>query len=179
MWVTQLGGHKELELVVVLDNRVTNLDVLRGTTRCDLLLQKWLNSRVKLLMNIFHHDGAANLDAGFQVFEVVLVAELEDLDALLGLLVHSLDPLVGLALWVDVQRPSARFERDDGIFDREGIGWKTIDIPVLDLHGIAKCLCQGEGARVGNLLILAVLDPSLDELISVNRIESSKIGNHA
>ena len=113
------------------------------------------------------------------MLQVAIIAEFEDLNALLLLLVHGLDPLVRLTLWINVQRPSARLVRNDGVLNRECIRWQTIDTPVLDLHGVSECLCKTEASRVWNFLINANLDPAFDELISVKRIECAKIGDHA
>ena len=84
-----------------------------------MLLKKGFNSGIKLDTDVFNHDGATGLDASLQVLKVTIITELEDFNSRLSLLVHGLDPLVGLALRIDVERPSTCRVRDDGVLNRE------------------------------------------------------------
>jgi hypothetical protein len=51
-------------------------------------------------------------------------------------LLHLLDPFVGLGLWVDEEWPSLGLSRDDTVLNGELIGRKSLDAPLSDLHRV-------------------------------------------
>ena len=80
------------------------------------LLQEYgLQDGIQLLSNVLQETGVAELEAVLQGAHVVGVRELDDLQ--LVDLLHVFDPLVGLALRVDHQRPAVGMLHDDGVVD--------------------------------------------------------------
>jgi hypothetical protein len=99
MGVTELGGQIESELHVILDDGITNLDLVGGTLLHDLLLQERLNCGVEFFADVLNQDGSTVTDASFEVLKVSTVRELEDLDLLV--LSKVANPLVSLTLGID------------------------------------------------------------------------------
>lgn len=54
------------------------------------------------------------------------------------ILLHLLDPVVTLSLWINHQWPSLRILHDDGVINCYFLLWKLIDVPFLDLDTISK-----------------------------------------
>ena len=91
------------------------------------LLQEYgLQDGIQLLSNVLQETGVAELEAVLQGAHIVGVGELDDLQ--LVDLLHVLDPLVGLALRVDHQRPAVGMLHDDGV-----------------VNGVAACRRQSFG----------------------------------
>ena len=55
-----------------------------------------------------------------------------------SMLLHILDPLDGLPLWVHHQRPTVTLGHNDSILCREGIRRETLDIPVSNSSRLGK-----------------------------------------
>ena len=121
MWVSKLGCKIELEVIVVFDNTITDLKGCCVTLSYNLLLEKWLNSWIKFLTNVLNHYSNSLSDRGLKMLQVVGIGKFEDFDSKVGFLTHSLDPFVGLTLWIDIKWPSAGLIGDDSVFNREGI----------------------------------------------------------
>jgi len=78
--VSEFGGHVELEILVVLDQTVTELKS-QGVTFLDhSLLQEWFNCGVQLLLDVLDQDWVSHLDGSLQELKVLLFTELENLD---------------------------------------------------------------------------------------------------
>ena len=123
----------------------------------NLLLKKGLNCWIQLLVDVLNEDGIAHSDSHLEHLEVVSISELQYLEA--PLLFHALEPLVGLDLWIDKQRPSLSFVVDDGVFDTERVIWQTRQSPVSDVHSVSKNSLQAEFSGVGNFFLLTELNP--------------------
>ena len=175
--VAQLGGHVEGELRVVLDGLVAQLD-LEGVSLLLGLLQEHGGQRgVEFLAHVLEEHGLAELDCVFQRAHEVRVGLLHDLQ-LPGLL-HALDPLVGLALGVDAQRPASGLEYDYGVFGGEGVGGQAVDVPGADLHRVSQHLLQREGLLDGDGEFDAPGHPLLGDLRAERARERAQVGNHA
>jgi hypothetical protein len=107
------------------------------------------------------------------MLQVVVVGEFEDLDALVQLLAHLSNPLVGLALWIDIEWPSAGLVGNDGVLNGEGVLRKAIDAPVSDLDCITEYSCKTEDSTVRNLLLFTALDPLIGKIISEYGVEGT------
>lgn len=117
MRISQLRGQVEAEFHIVLDDRVTDLDVVGRAFLIDLLLQKGLDGGVEFRADVLNQNWSSVPDTAFKVLEVAILREFHNFDLIV--LAEIADPFVSLALRVNEQRPSARGLRDDGVFDRE------------------------------------------------------------
>ncbi len=61
-----------------------------------------------------------------------------DFNVALG--VHLSDPLVSLALGVDVKRPSACLERNDCIFNRKIVRREELLVPLTNFDRVSECV---------------------------------------
>lgn len=149
MGVTELSGQVEPELHVVLNDRVTNLNLVGRPLLDDLLLQERLNGGVKLFTHVLNHNWVSISHASFEVLEVVAVSELKDVN--LFIFTEVADPLVSLSLRINEQRPSSGSLSDDGVINREVIRWKGPQVPLTNLYRVTEDLLKAELARVRDL----------------------------
>jgi len=113
--ITQLSRHIELEVTVVFNGIVTKTDVPRRALLENLFLKYWLNGRVHLLANIFHHYWSTEGNRVFEISQIVGIGELKDLD--LTALFHITNPLISLTLRIDKKRPSSSLLINNSIFN--------------------------------------------------------------
>lgn len=149
MGVTELSGQVEPELHVVLNDRVTDLNLVGGSLLHDLLLQKGLNGRVKLFADVLNHNGVSVSHRCFEVLEVVAISKLQDVN--LFILAEVTDPLVSLSLGINEQGPSSGGLSDDSVINREVIRRKGPQVPLADFYGVTEDLLEAELSRVRDL----------------------------
>ena len=78
MWVSEFGGHVELEVVAVLNGAVSELDA-DGTALLEgLFEQQRFQHGVEFLTDVFHQDRSSELDAVLQGSHKVSVGEFDD-----------------------------------------------------------------------------------------------------
>ena len=104
MWVPQLGGNVEPEVLGVLDGAVSQLDTDAASLFESLFEEEWLQDWVNLLPNVFQENRSSKLDAVLERSDKVAVCEFYDVEVVQFL--HVFDPLVGLALRVNQERPA-------------------------------------------------------------------------
>jgi hypothetical protein len=115
MRITKLGGHIEFEVLVVLDEGVTELERHGVALLHDLLLKEGFNGGVQVFLHVLDQHGVTLADSRLEELQVLLLSEFKDLNVLF--LAHSSDPLVGLTLWVDVEGPSSGLLGNDGVLN--------------------------------------------------------------
>jgi hypothetical protein len=113
--VTQLSGHVELEILVVLNGVITESDVPRAALLENLLLKDGLNCGIHFLTHIFHHAWSTKRNGIFKITQVVRVGELQNFN--LATFLHVTDPLVSLTLRINEERPSSSLLINDSIFN--------------------------------------------------------------
>ena len=105
VWVPQLSGDIEPEVLGILDGAVTKLDAHGPSLLEGLFQQQRFEDGVQFLPYVLQKDWRAKLDAVFKCADKVRVGELDDMEVFRFL--HVFDPLVGLALGVNYERPPA------------------------------------------------------------------------
>mmetsp|Transcript_42091 Transcript_42091/g.120820 ORF Transcript_42091/g.120820 Transcript_42091/m.120820 type:complete len:470 (-) Transcript_42091:6898-8307(-) len=175
--IAELRSEVKLESLGILKCLVAKLDHHTIPLLVRLLEQDRLNGWVRLLQDVLDEERGAIAEATLQVPEVVTVGELDNLALLWRL--HLLDPLVGLPLRVDAQRPPASLVHDDAILDGERVVGKAPNRPVSDLHWLTEALHQREGRGARDALLLRNRRPTCHcPLAEVGR-ECSEVGDQA
>eukprot|EP00966_Prymnesium_polylepis_P175558 4062870-Prymnesium_polylepis.1 len=171
--VGQLGRQVKLELGMVRDGVVADLhhDVAALLER--LLEQHRLERRVEVLEHVLHEEGLAEAHRVLDRAEELLVGRLANLDALGRL--HVLDPLVGLPLRVDEERPAECRREDDAVLGREAIGGQPVHLPRAQLDGVAHRLDQRRALRVRHVVLLHRFAPLGRALVAVARDERAEV----
>jgi hypothetical protein len=123
MRVGEFGGQIKFEGLVVLNNGITDLDGPGVTFDDNLLLKKWLDSGVHLFIDILNDDWVTHSDGSLENLKIISIGEFHD--SYLFLLLHVLDPLVSLALWINEEWPSSRLISNDSVFNTECVIGKT------------------------------------------------------
>ena len=129
----------------------------------DELQEDRLEQRVELFVDVLDEERLTELEAVLEHAHEVLVGLLDRLERVLGLL--ALDPLVGLALRVDHERPARGVEGDNGVLDREDVRRQAAHLPVAHLDRVAQ---RGrERERLGHRyeLLATQLRPVFDRLL--------------
>ena len=94
------------------------------------------------------------------------------------LLLHVLDPLGGLTLGVNHQRPPPTIGDDHTIVHTEVVLGQPRYLPLPDLHLVPQDVGQAELVGAGDLLLFAQLLPVRDDGFTIASIESSEIRNN-
>ena len=89
---------------------------------------------------------------------------------------HLSDPLVGLRLRVDHQRPAAAARHDHAVLRREVVGGEALQVPLAHTHGLRKQVHEAEAGGEGQLLRLDLLQPLCHEALAVHRVERARVG---
>ena len=175
--VGQLGRHVVLEVVVVRDGVVADLhdDVAALLER--LLEQDGLERGVEVLEHVLHDDGLAEAHRVLERAQELLVGRLARLHARLGL--HVLDPLVGLPLRVDAERPAEGRREDDAVLRREAVGGQAVDLPRAQLHRVGHHLDERRALGVRHVERDELRAPVLGERVAVLRDEGAEVGDVA
>lgn len=132
MRVREFGGEVELEVGVVGHVLVAQSQQPLLALLHQLLPQNGLQRGVEFFFDVFHEHDLSVADGVLEYFEEVGFAEFGDVHV--AVLVHVLDPLVGLALGVDDQRPPAAVEDENAVVGRKRVRGKTVLLPISDLH---------------------------------------------
>ena len=66
VWVSQLGGHVQLEVGIIIDVRASKSDEAAVALAADSALQQWQQLRLQCATHFFHQERVAEADAGFQ-----------------------------------------------------------------------------------------------------------------
>lgn len=176
MGIGQLGCHEESEVIVVVLGCLTKLDLLDSTfTHKFGVHQDWVKTGVDIFLHIFDQDGVTIVDCGRNFSQESVRSELKQTHV--GLLVHILNPLVGLLLRVNTKTPSLGACRQDTIFCGGLISGKTIDAPATNSDSVTHNLDQTESLRARNLLFLADCVPTVRQPLPVSTSECTEVGN--
>lgn len=151
MRVPKISSQVEFKVHRVLNNRVTNLNVIGSSSFDDLLLEQRFNCRVEFFHTVFNKDRGSVTDAAFQMLKVVTIGEFKDLN--LVILSEVTNPFVSLTLRIDEQRPSSCSLSDDSVINREIIRRQSPQVPLANLNGVTKSFGEGEFTRVRDLSI--------------------------
>ena len=175
--VAQLGGDVELEVGRVLDGRVAQPDALDAGLLEGLLDEQRLERRVELLEHVLAQYGLAELDRVLERAQVVVLRELDHEQPRLGF--ELADPLVGLPLRVDHQRPAARHRRHNAVVDGEGVGGQALHVPSADAHGVAHDLLEVKLVRLGDALLVEAYLPLVERELAVGNRKRAEVRDHA
>jgi hypothetical protein len=91
----------------------------------------------------------AKLDGILDLPREVGHLQVQDLEAILHL--HVLDPLVGLALRVDHERPAAAARGHDAVLSGERVRRQAHDVPIANVRGVRKEVAERKALRRRNL----------------------------
>ena len=80
MWISQLSGHVETEVLGILNGAVSQLDADASPLFEGLLQQQWLQDGINLLPHVLQEDWCPELDAVFQRADKVTVCEFDDME---------------------------------------------------------------------------------------------------
>ena len=103
MWIGDSGGNVELEVLVIFNIGTTKLDNALLANLDDRLVEYIVKYRIHFLFNILEQDLFALNNTHFNLLYVVLVLEICNDQ---GITFHLLNPIVGLALRINVECPS-------------------------------------------------------------------------
>lgn len=103
-----------LKVIVVLDNGVAQLDAHRTALFKHLFQQYRLQQWVQLFVDIFQQHGQPKLNRILQHPRIIGLGETYDAEPI-GLF-HVLDPLIGLTLRINHQRPASSVSKKQRIF---------------------------------------------------------------
>lgn len=131
-----LGGDVESELLVVWDDLLSESDVQLATLLFQVFGKEWFQEGIESLKCIFQDDWDTMLYRDLKGSGEVssIHSWLNHLQIVLSL--HSLDPSVGLHLWVNHEWPSIGVFHDDGVVSGECISWQLVNLPLSDLNRI-------------------------------------------
>ena len=80
MWIPQLGGNVEPEVLGVLDGAVSQLDTDAASLFESLFEEEWLQDGVNLLPNVLQENRSPKLDAVLESSDKVAVCEFDDVE---------------------------------------------------------------------------------------------------
>ena len=144
--IWQPCGEHDLEGVRVVHLLVRQHN-LHGLARLDkLLLQDWVQYRVKLVLDILNQQGLAKAQALLKVQPEALVRQRRDLQLVLDVPVGQ--PGLSLALWVDEQGVSGGPGDDERVLDAQVVHREALEVPLSDLRLISEEI--GDGHRLGD-----------------------------
>ena len=173
MRVGHLGREVELEVGIVVHVCVSKPNQRPAVLCEDSLLEDGLQRRVEHLADVLHQHGVADANGRLEGSQVVRISELDHLERVL--LLHRLDPRVGLVLRVDHQRPPLPARHQDAVVDAHVIRWQTPDVPVSHLHRARQRAPQSAVVAHGHVQLLAPLHPLVHELVSVRPGEGAEV----
>ena len=176
MRVGHLGGHEESEVLVVVHIGVSksNLEDTR-VTLC-LLLKKngidgWINSLLHILneawKSISYSSGNISQECGWP--------ELKHNKTVV--LLHVLNPLIGLLLRINAKGISLSLKSQDTVFTGNLITWEAGNTPVSKGDWISHGSNEGEVFTGWDLSFESSLHPLGYELFSVLSSECTKVGD--
>ena len=80
MWIPQLGGHVESEVLGVLDGAISQLDADAASLLEGLFEEQWLQDGVNLLPKVLQEHRSTELDAVLESANKVAVCEFDDVE---------------------------------------------------------------------------------------------------
>eukprot|EP00966_Prymnesium_polylepis_P090832 2103328-Prymnesium_polylepis.1 len=139
--VGELGGHVEAEALGDLDQPVAQPDdappvaVARVVAR-----EQRLERRVDVLLHLLAQHRVPELHRILQQAHVVVVGLADDGEAVGAL--ERADPLGGLPLRVEEERPEGAARDDDAVVGAVRVGGQPERLPLADLDGLAQHVAQ-------------------------------------
>eukprot|EP00962_Isochrysis_galbana_P028266 scaffold8907_cov105-Isochrysis_galbana.AAC.3 len=146
--VGQLGGQVEAEVRVVVHLFVAQPYDLPVAYLDHCARHDGLQRRVELLLDLLHQHRLAKGDGVLEGAQIVGLLERHHLEPV-GLL-HVADPLVGLLLRVNHQRPAGAARDGDAILGREGVGRQALDVPVAHVLRVGQKIAKVKVFRAGD-----------------------------
>eukprot|EP00955_Chlamydomonas_euryale_P013382 144301-Chlamydomonas_euryale.AAC.3 len=162
---------------MVRDDVVADLDDLRPALLERLLQQQRLQRSIEHLAHVLQQHRTAESHAVLQRPQHVLLRELDHVEALFAL--HVLDPLVGLHLRVNHERPAPRLGHDDAVLDRDCVGRQPRDRPRADAHRVLQRADKAGARAAGHAGALQLLHPLGRQLRPVRRSERPRVRDRA
>lgn len=134
MRVRKLGRDDQPEVHRVRHPSISQSNLPCASLLYHILLQHRFQRRVKCLVDVLEEDRLTQPDTSLNHLQELWIRKLGSLDV--GVFLHVLDPFVTLRLRVNEKRPPLCLRADDAIFKREGICWKSLDVPFPYLYWI-------------------------------------------
>lgn len=104
MRVCELGGDQELEIIIVWNISVSKSDYPLTCLFHNVLRKDWLKRWVELLLDVLKKDWLSESNSVLNDLQELRVGKLDGLK--IAVLLHNLDPLVSLRLWINKEWPS-------------------------------------------------------------------------
>jgi hypothetical protein len=97
---------------------VENVTESKVITLIDLFEQDGLECWIKFLADVLDKTPSTKLNGHFQASKQIDITHFENIETILSSAVAEiLDEFICLALWINHERPSSRFEHDNTIFN--------------------------------------------------------------
>mmetsp|Transcript_98393 Transcript_98393/g.212145 ORF Transcript_98393/g.212145 Transcript_98393/m.212145 type:complete len:1113 (+) Transcript_98393:229-3567(+) len=173
--VRQLRRDVEREVLRPLDRGVAEAHHQQRALLEGRLLQHGVQDGVENLLDVLDQHRVPELDAVLELAHVVH-RQAQHLELVTP---RPLDPLVGLHLRVDHERPAAGIVQDDGVVDGKPIVREGVDHPLPDLDLIADAVLEVELLAGRDVLMLELGHPPDLGLHTVLAGEDAKVGNDA
>mmetsp|Transcript_10027 Transcript_10027/g.17738 ORF Transcript_10027/g.17738 Transcript_10027/m.17738 type:complete len:446 (-) Transcript_10027:364-1701(-) len=170
-----LGGHVQLEQGVVVHVVVPDADQLPVPLLEHGPLQHGLQRRLQLLPHVLQQQRLPVADAGLQLAQHVRVRHRGHLQG--RALLQLLDPLVGLPLRVDHQRPARGARHQDGRVRGDRVGRQPAVLPLADLHGVAQRGGQLKARRPRDAELLGLGQPVGHQPAAVDAREGAVVAD--
>lgn len=175
--VSHLGCHVQSVAVIVVLDRIAQLDLLDTTVSNELLFEEdRVNGGIDIFLNVLDEHGLTIAYAAADLTE-----EVGGLEEAVGRVVLSLelllDPAVGLLLRIDTETPSFGHGDHDTVLSGRLIGWKSVHLPSSNGNWVTHYCCQGKSVSAWNTSFLSLNCPLVCKLLSVFTSESSIVSN--
>ena len=162
--IWQFGRNVEAELRAVVDVGVAQADEQTSGLLEYLPPQHRLEGGVQCLLHVFKQHRVPHPDTVLQRAQVRRLGQFDDLDLVCFL--FGTDPAVRLSLGVDHERPAPALGHNNAVFDRQGVGWEPLDVPLADDRGVALHALQRKGLVCWNLMLVARAHPFLHQSLA-------------
>ena len=139
------------------------------------LVQHWLQRRIQRLLDVLQQQRTTHADGVFERAQQVHVAQLGDLQVVSAL--HVADPLLGLALRIDHQRPPLTTLHQQRVVGADLIGGQALQLPLPHIYRIADGLHEVEALRARHIGGHHLGHPVLQQLCTVGASEGAVVGD--
>lgn len=177
MGVSHLGCHEQSEAIIVVLNRIAQLNLLDTTVSDELLFEEeGVNGGIDRFLDVLDEHGLTIAYAAADLTEEVGGLE-EAVDCVVLSLELLLDPAVGLLLRINTETPSFSHGYHDTVLSGRLIGWKSVHLPSSNGNWVSHYCSQAESVSAWNVSFLSLNCPCVCKLLSVITSESSIVSN--
>mmetsp|Transcript_11097 Transcript_11097/g.26039 ORF Transcript_11097/g.26039 Transcript_11097/m.26039 type:complete len:607 (-) Transcript_11097:345-2165(-) len=171
----ELGSEVQLEVVVILDDRVADVDAVRPPRLVDALGEERFEDRVDRLSDVLEEHRPPVLYARLDVAHEVRLRELVHPQVVV--LLHVPDPLVRLELGIHAQGPAAPARDHHAVLCREAVRREPLDVPRPHVRRIREEVSERVGLARRDLELLERGEPRRREQVhAVLGVEGPAVG---